>query len=147
MSYLLINKESVGFKNPIMNSPLSGRVYRTSFIVFIVLTSGCFGLLNGSPDAGELQISNQRSTAHQITIQTDAGFNRTLTVRPNSRQTITITDSPGNYTIRATIDGETTVRTEEEYRPGGPGGEKLTGFGLVLRLQPDREPYFSDAAD
>jgi len=117
-----------------MNVPSAGREYRIAFVISSLLLSGCFGLLPGSPDAGEIQISNQRSTAHQVTIQTDAGYNRTLTVRPNSRQTITITDSPGNYAIRAIIDGETTVRTVEEYRPGGPEGEKLTGFGLILRI-------------
>lgn len=106
---------------------------------------GLFG--SSGTSAGELQITNMDNQSHTIVIHGIGNRDVSETVRADSSQTITLYDSPGNYTVNATIDGEDHVNTTIEYAPGGESGEKLAGPGLELRIRSSGNAFYSRSYD
>lgn len=115
--------------------------------VILILSAGCMGFF-GSPGttAGELRIDNEDDRSHDVVIHVADG-ERTLTITASISRTITLVESPGNYTVNATIDGTTRVNTTVEYYSAGENGERVGGPALILEINSNGRPDFYQSVD
>lgn len=130
----------------------TGSHCRTAFAVgatlALLFSAGCVVFVFGDDtDAGELTVLNRDDRAHDVVVQTGQQGNTSLTVPANGSRRISLFESPGTYSVNATVDGEAIANTTIEYVPGGPNGDSVAGPGLILGIEPAGEPYFSRTYD
>lgn len=80
-------------------------------VVVVLSSAGCIGgfFSNSGPDAGQVQISNAHNASHTVVIHDVDGEDISTTVAPSKSETVALFDTPGNYTVNATIDESTTL--------------------------------------
>lgn len=119
----------------VIERPERRKIGSVLVVALLISSSGCMGLFEGSSaSAGEMVIYNEDNVSHSVVIEA-AGNEITRTVEANGSQTVKILDSPGNYTVNATIDDSKTLNRTTEINPGGPDGTELAGPVLVLRIE------------
>ncbi|MFB6225595.1 MAG: hypothetical protein ABEI13_04025 [Candidatus Paceibacteria bacterium] len=113
------------------------------FVVILLTIAGCTG--NTDPNAGQLVINNDGVNEHTVTIKW-RNNSTTLTVPSSDNRVLTIADSPGNYSIQATIDGQTQLNYSINYYPSGPSGQEPGGPVIQLYIE-NGTSYFSQSYD
>jgi hypothetical protein len=104
--------------------------------------SGCIRGTFSGPSAGDVVVKNEDNRGHHVVIE--AGDERVnMTVKSGSRQTVTLFNSPEEYRINATVDGERHANDTIEYQ-----GRKESLSGPVVNLEIEADSvYFSFSWD